>query len=129
MKRKAAIFLALTMMMSVAAPTMAHRYRRADGTFDHPFHLLFLAAHPVAIGIEYAVHRPLHWVISQPDLDIVFGHKASLREEGTYFEWTHGDWSPSVAEEIASREGRAEAQGAVPNEPAGPEAGTPVNTQ
>lgn len=43
--------------------------------------------------------RPIHWFASQPNLDIIHGHQPSVREDGTYFEWVHGDYTPSIAKE------------------------------
>lgn len=81
---------------------MADRYRRNKS--DNPFRLISYVVHPVGILLEYAVMRPIHWVVSRPNLDIIFGHQATLHDEGTYFEWTHGDFSPSIAEEIRQRQ-------------------------
>ncbi len=97
MKKKLTIALLAMFVISAAAPTMAHRYRRAQN--DHPMRLVAYVLHPVGIAVEYAVMRPIHELVSQPDLDIWFGHESSKVEEGTYYEWTHGDFEPSIAAE------------------------------
>ncbi len=84
-------------MLGLAVPADADRYRRGSGL--PPLRIAAYVLHPVGIALEYGVMRPIHWVVSQPHLDIVFGHKASVEDDGTYFEWVHGDYSPSIAEE------------------------------
>ncbi|CAN5354672.1 hypothetical protein BH09SUM1_BH09SUM1_25280 [soil metagenome] len=99
MKRKAAITALLTAIsLAFTIPSQANRLRDNDG-FDHPLHLVYLVVHPVAIALEYGVERPIHWAISQPNADIWFGHKSHAAEDATYFEWVHGDFAPSIAEE------------------------------
>lgn len=104
------IFLVAVIAATAFSPLLADRYRRNKS--DNPFRLISYVVHPVGILLEYSVMRPIHWVVSQPHLDIIFGHQASLADEGTYFEWVHGDFSPSIAEEIRQREER-DAQRAV----------------
>jgi len=36
--------------------------------------LVAYAIHPVGFALEWLVMRPLHFVVSQPDLERVFGH-------------------------------------------------------
>lgn len=91
----AVLLCALTVL---SVPTQADRYRR--GASDNPFRLVSYVVYPVGLLAEYVVFRPVHWVVSQPTLDVVFGHKPTPEmEEGTYFEWTHGDFTPSISEE------------------------------
>src|SRR5690606_26330109 len=85
----------------------AHRYRRA--TNDNPGRLIGYALHPLGVAAEFVVMRPIHWLVSRDYLDVVFGHAAHVTDDGTYFEWSHGDFRPSVAEErSAFRKWRAE---------------------
>jgi hypothetical protein len=88
-------------LMAVALPASAHRYDRTSGM--HMLRIVAPFGHAVGIGLEYAITRPMHWLISRDNLDIVFGHKAHVSEDGTYFEWTHGDYSPSIAVERANK--------------------------
>lgn len=93
---------------AMAVPASADRYRRS--TNDNPFRIVGYALHPVGLLIEYSIMRPIHWVVSQPDLDIVFGHQPAPQDDGTYFEWVHGDYSPSIAEERRRARAAAEAE-------------------
>lgn len=108
MKKTIAVAMLALAALSLAAPSMAHRYERA--TNDNPFRLLAYAGHPIGLAAEYIVMRPIHWVVSQPHLDIVFGHQPSTKEDGTYFEWTHGDYSPSIAKEREAAKPEAKAK-------------------
>jgi hypothetical protein len=106
MKKKAIVALLAVLMLSFAASSNADRYQRNQS--DNPFRLVGYVLHPVGIGLEYGVMRPIHWLVSQPDLDIVFGHQSHPQEDGTYFEWVHGDFSPSIAEEYQGSDGTNE---------------------
>jgi hypothetical protein len=68
----------------VSAPVTAHDYQRNNS--DHPFRVVAYFLHPVGIGLEYGVTRPVHWVVSQPNMRILFGHapRHELDELGRY---------------------------------------------
>jgi len=101
MSKKLAVALAVVVLASVAAPSMAHRYRRnAD---DNPMRLIGYVAHPVGLALEYAIFRPVHWLASQSCFDIVMGHRSYKSSDHTHFEWTHGDYSPSIKDEQKSK--------------------------
>lgn len=103
MKQKLAVAVLALALVAVAIPASANRYRR--GQSDNPMRLVAYVLHPVGLALEYGIMRPIHWVVSQPDLDIVFGHQARPDDEGTYFEWTHGDFTPSIKSERMAMEG------------------------
>ena len=97
MKRKLGIALLALGLVALAIPASAHRYSRPDD--GHPLRVVAYVFHPFGVALEYAVARPIHWFVSRNDLDIVFGHTPSMAEEGTYFEWSHGDYTPSIRSE------------------------------
>ncbi|MBI1291506.1 hypothetical protein GC173_09725 [bacterium] len=97
MKMKALVAGLAIATMAMVSTAHADRYTRA--TNDNPLRFVRYVVQPVGLLVEYVVYRPIHWVVSQPNLDIVFGHEAKTDEDGTYFEWTHGDYSPSIAAE------------------------------
>ena len=97
MKTKALVAGIALAIMTVASVATADRYTRA--TNDNPLRIVRYVVHPVGMALEYTVMRPIHWVVSQPNLDVLFGHKATTIEDNKYFEWSHGDFSPSIAEE------------------------------
>src|SRR5262245_48485374 len=97
MKKTALIALLVLSLISITGVSHADRYRRATG--DNPLRLIAYVLNPIGLGIEFAVMRPIHWVVSQPCCDIIFGHEPHMSEDGTYFEWRQGNWNPSIAEE------------------------------
>ena len=63
---------------------LAHDYDRDDS--DYPLRYVAYLVHPVGIAVEYAVLRPIHWLVSRPNLNIVFGHETDKDTENK-FEW------------------------------------------
>lgn len=83
MKQKLyAVLFALALLL---APTAgwSHDYDRDDS--DYPLRYVAYAVHPVGIAVEYTVLRPIHWIVSRPVLNVIFGHDP--REDDIYFEW------------------------------------------
>jgi hypothetical protein len=79
----AALFAAALMLAPGRAG--AHTYDRDDS--DYPLRYVAYALHPLGIAAEYLVLRPIHWVVSRPNLDIVFGHEPHESDDPNYFEW------------------------------------------
>lgn len=75
--------LALTALPTVS---QAHVYDRENS--DYPLRYVAYALYPIGMAVEYGILRPIHWIVSRPNLDILFGHEPNREEEeGTYFEW------------------------------------------
>ncbi|KPL12079.1 hypothetical protein AMJ85_02100 [candidate division BRC1 bacterium SM23_51] len=75
MKRTTAGLVAVAVVAVVlagAVPVAAHDYDRDNS--DHVLRYVAYLLHPVGIALEYGVTRPIHWVVSQPNLRTVFGH-------------------------------------------------------
>ena len=51
---------------------------------SHPLQLAAYALHPVGFALEWLVMRPIHFVVSQPKLDPVFGHVPHESPFGDY---------------------------------------------
>jgi hypothetical protein len=96
MKKSLAVAVMTLALVAMSIPSHAHRYDRAN---DNPARLIGYIAHPVGLALEYAVMRPMHWLVSQPNLDVAFGHHAYVEDDGTYFEWAHANYEPSIAKE------------------------------
>jgi hypothetical protein len=79
MKRMIA-FLALVGMMMVSKPAIASEY---EDTQSHPLRVVAYLVHPIGYAFEWVFFRPLHWVVSQPNLEEVFGHVPHGGEIGT----------------------------------------------
>lgn len=73
MKKKlfvAMVFAACFAMTSGVAS--AHDYDRDDD--GHPLRIAAYIVHPVGIACEYVISRPIHWLVSQPKWNVIFGH-------------------------------------------------------
>ncbi len=84
MKKSMLILLVIGFVISAKTPSMAHEYDRGDS--DNPIRIAAYLLHPVGIALEYAVTRPIHWLVSQPTLNVWFGHDPTP-DDGDYFEW------------------------------------------
>lgn len=63
----------------------ADEYKRYES--DMFLRYIAYAVHPIGIALEYGVGRPIHWLVSRPDLDIWTGHKVDEDVTYEYFEW------------------------------------------
>jgi hypothetical protein len=73
-------------LMAGANTAEAHVYDRDDS--DHPLRIVAYALHPFGMAVEYGILRPIHWLVSQPTADKIFGHEPDREKEaGTYFEF------------------------------------------
>jgi len=81
-KRVYALMFALA-LLALPALSQAHSYDRDDS--DYPLRYVAYAVNPIGIAVEYGVLRPIHWIVSQPSLCIIFGHVP--REGDETFVW------------------------------------------
>lgn len=102
MKKKTALVCAAVLSFALIAPQApASRYDTQYET--HPLKVIGYGFHAIGQGLSWAIFRPIHWLVSRDNLDVVFGHKTHMSEDGTEFLWEHGDYSPSIARERAAR--------------------------
>lgn len=87
----ALLVLALTTLASTAS---AHRFDKEQE--GHPLRYIGYVGNVVGVAAEWVVARPIHFLVSLPVADVIFGHKSYVADDKTYFEFVHGDWSPSV---------------------------------
>lgn len=106
MKRIALCAVLGVLCVSLATPAFAHRYSRRDD--GHPLRFVAFVIHPIGVALEYAIARPVHRFVSQPDADIWFGHKVYVSDYDQFHEWVHGDYEPSIAETLGRHEAAAE---------------------
>lgn len=71
----------LVLLLGVPS-TFAHDYNRPA---EHPLRYAAYPFYAVGILVEYALLRPIHWAVSQPNYDVIFGHQASPDDE--YWAW------------------------------------------
>jgi hypothetical protein len=101
MKNTALVCAAIVSFALIAPQAPASRF---DSQYEtHPLKVLGYGFHAVGQGLSWVIFRPIHWLVSQDNMDVVFGHKAHATEEDTHFIWEHGDYSPSIARERAER--------------------------
>ena len=68
----------------VAVPATGRAHDAYDDTQSHPLRLAAYAMHPIGYGLEWLVMRPIHFLVSQPSLERVFGHTPHETPFGDY---------------------------------------------
>lgn len=69
--------MAVVMGGFLAGPALAYYDEYDDFEDAHPLRLIAYPVHAAGYAIEWLVTRPIHAVVSQPDLGPVFGHRPS----------------------------------------------------
>lgn len=64
----------LVLLCLVSAPIRASAHDAYDDSESNPLRLVAYAIHPIGYALEWLVMRPIHFVVSQPRLERVFGH-------------------------------------------------------
>jgi hypothetical protein len=72
----------LLCLASMPLPARAHD--AYDDSESHPLRLVAYAVHPVGFALEWLVARPIHFLVSQPQLERVFGHVPHENAYGDY---------------------------------------------
>ena len=65
----------LSYTAEVGCGTYPGYYDGYDDSQAHPLRLVAYAFHPVGYAVEWLLTRPIHALVSQPELAPVFGHK------------------------------------------------------
>ena len=73
------MLLAGVMVFSCVSPSLAY-YDEYDDSQSHPLRLVAYALHPVGFALEWLIVRPIHALVSQPELEPVFGHTPHGRQ-------------------------------------------------
>ncbi len=61
-----------TLLCSTTAPAYFDDY---DDSQSHPLQLAAYAVYPIGYTLEWLVTRPIHALVSQPELEPIFGHR------------------------------------------------------
>jgi hypothetical protein len=82
------VALMMVSMISVTARVASADDRYADeqqyeDAFSNPLRLAYYMIYPIGFTVEWLVMRPLHYIVSRPGLDRVFGYQP-IGEEGNY---------------------------------------------
>ena len=105
------------LLTALPSGARAHTYQ-SNSADAHVLRLVAYVLHPVGVLLEWGITRPVHWVASQDQLDIILGHKAHVGD--VFFEWSHEDHTPGIAQQRRQdQQAAAEAMPAPkPDEPA-----------
>ncbi|MET0151214.1 MAG: hypothetical protein ABW298_01220 [Candidatus Binatia bacterium] len=81
MKRSIAC-LSLVAVLALSGSALAFPGDEYDDSESHPLRTAAYILHPVGVGLEYAIYRPLHWLVSLNDTtELIFGHRPHGTEE------------------------------------------------
>lgn len=84
MKRKLLLIVLVIFVLSIFSSVSYGRdYTR--GKDDNPVRVVAYIVHPFGMALDYAIMRPVHWVVKQTDLNKVFGSKH--KPEDISFVW------------------------------------------
>jgi hypothetical protein len=70
----------------VAVPSSSRAHDAYDDSEANPLRLAAYALHPVGWALEWTVMRPIHFLVSNPRLEPIFGHVPHESPWGGY-EW------------------------------------------
>ena len=93
MKRSFVLAIALAALFAVAPAARAHD--AYDDSEANPLRIIAYAINPIGFSLEWLVTRPIHFLVSQPQLEPVFGHVPHEDPYGNYTPYGRGDlWYP-----------------------------------
>lgn len=82
MTRALLVVVLAVSLLGGAVPAGAHD--AYDDSQSHPLRLAAYAVHPVGFAAEWLIMRPIHFLVSQPKLEPVFGHTPHYSPFGSY---------------------------------------------
>ena len=90
MKRFLTTLTLATMLIGASAPARAHD--AYDDSESHPLRLAAYAVYPAGFLLEWLFTRPLHFMMSNPNLEPVFGHVPHESAFGNYEPYEPADY-------------------------------------
>ena len=72
--RAARLIGTLALLLLTWMPLRASAHDAYDDSESHPLRLVAYVIHPIGFALEWLVMRPIHFVVSQPQLEPVSGH-------------------------------------------------------
>jgi hypothetical protein len=88
------LILALVTVI-VGAPSASRAHDAYDDSESHPLRIVAYALHPVGWAIEWIAMRPMHFMVSNPRLEPIFGHVPHESPFGAY-----EPYEPSESDEM-----------------------------
>jgi hypothetical protein len=64
----------VTLLWLASMPVRASAHDAYDDSESHPLRIAAYGLYPVGFALEWLLMRPMHFVVSQPKLEPVFGH-------------------------------------------------------
>jgi len=86
------LVVTLALAALIGAPGMARAHDAYDDSESHPLRLAAYALHPVGWMMEWLFMRPLHFVVSNPRLEPIFGHVPHESPFGGYEAYEPADY-------------------------------------
>ena len=90
------LMLALATVL-IGTPSSARAHDAYDDSESHPLRIVAYALHPVGWALEWIAMRPLHFVVSNPRLEHIFGHVPHESPFGGY-----APYEPSQSDDTRS---------------------------
>ena len=75
-------FVLAASLLGASTPARAHD--AYDDSQADPLRLVAFGLHPIGYALEWLITRPIHFVVSQPRLEPVFGHTPHESPFGNY---------------------------------------------
>jgi len=85
----------LLLLLFITAPALAYNDGYGDSE-SHPLRLAAYALHPAGCALEWVVLRPLHAILSHPQLEHLFGHRPHRASPGCGYRPTAAAPPPPV---------------------------------
>jgi len=82
--RIAKLFGTVMLIWLACIPGRVSAHDAYDDSESHPLRLAAYALHPVGFALEWLAMWPMHFVVSQPKLEPVFGHVPHENPFGDY---------------------------------------------
>ena len=68
----------------LGGPSVARAHDAYDDSESNPLRLVAYALHPLGFMLEWVAMRPMHFLVSTPQLERIFGHTAHESPFGGY---------------------------------------------
>ena len=78
------LIASLALVVGLMVGTDARAHDAYDDSQAHPLRLIAYAVHPAGFALEWALTRPIHFLVSTPGLDKIFGHTPHSDPYGGY---------------------------------------------
>jgi len=78
------LIASLALVAGLMVGTDARAHDAYDDSQAHPLRLIAYAVYPAGFALEWALTRPIHFLVSTPGLEKIFGHTPHSDPYGGY---------------------------------------------